>query len=380
MRALIAIAVTGISASLSGGIATSAYAARAPQVTVRPAATDFSTAGGLDGAAAVSNSSAWAVGYSGTSSAPKVLMLHWNGKAWSRVTSPRVLTATGELTAVTAVTATSAWAVGYTGRIGTGKDHSLLLHWNGSAWSQVTSPAPVTGGSLAAIAATVKSGWAVGYVNTNPSAPLCCAGSPLVFRWNGSRWSRVTTRLGKGAYLNGVAITAAHQAWATGGPLAMITGALAKWNGRAWSWVSNPVRGAFRPLNGIAAEPGGTAFVVGTDNDYPPGPPISARWTGKAWRQVPVRAPNYSELNAVAWAPGGAAWAAGAYPSGSGLRVLIVRWNGREWTRVTSPGTGGALDGLAFSGPGYGWAVGTANSASSSHKTVILHWNGQAWS
>jgi hypothetical protein len=376
---LIAIAATGISVGLSSVIAGPASgAAGVPQAAVRPAGTAYSTAGGLNGAAAVSNSSAWAVGYAGQSWAPKILMLHWNGKAWSRVTSPSVLTATGELAAITAVSAKSAWAVGYTGGIGTGKNHSLLLHWNGSTWSQVTSPAPVTGGNLAAITATAKSGWAVGYVNTNPSAPSCCAGTPLVFRWNGSGWSRLTTKLGKGSGLNGVTITAANTAWAIGSPTAMITGALAKWNGSAWSWVTDPVAGPYHPLNGIAAGPGGTALMVGTDNNRP-GPPISARWNGKAWKQVTVSAPNSSGLNAVTFAPGGSAWAAGVARSGSSVYTLVMRWNGGAWTRVGSPGTGEELNGLAFSASNYGWSVGDTVSVSGSVKTVILHWNGTVW-
>ncbi len=306
-------------------------------------------------------------------------MLRWNGKAWSRVTSPSVLTASGELSAIKAVSAKSAWAVGYTGLIGTGKNHSLLLHWNGSTWSEVTGPAPVTGGSLAAIAATAKSGWAVGYVNTDPSAPLCCAGTPLVLRWNGSKWARASTKLGKGTGLNGVAITADNRAWATGGPLAMITGALAKWNGKAWSWGTDPVIGDYRPLYGIAAGPGGTAFAVGTDNDYPLGPAISARWNGKAWKQVTVSAPVGSGLNAVTFAPGGTAWAVGDLSSGGTLRTLVMRWSGTAWTRVTSPGTGEVLNGVAFSASNNGWAVGYTASTSGSFKIVILHWNGKTW-
>jgi hypothetical protein len=290
-----------------------------------------------------------------------------------------VLTAAGQLTAITVVSAKSAWAVGDTGLNGTGKNHSLLLHWNGKAWSQVTSPAPVTGGNLAAVTATARGGWAVGYVNTDPNAPLCCAGTPLVFRWNGVKWSRVATKLGKGSYLNGVASTGTNGAWAIGGPLAMITGALAKWNGKAWSWGADPVRGAYRPFYGIAAGPGGTAFAVGADNDFPLGPAISARWTGKAWRQVSVSAPNLSGLNAVAFAPGGAVWAAGSYPSGGRLHTLIMRWSGKAWTRVTSPATSAELDGLAFAAANYGWAVGSTASTSGSAKTVILHWNGKGW-
>lgn len=379
-RAFVAVAATGISIGVFSALAGSGHAmAGVPLAAVRPAATAYSTAGGLNGASAVSDSSAWAVGYTGKTSAPKILMLHWNGTAWSRVTSPRVLTATGQLSAITAVSAKSAWAVGYTGLNGTGKNHSLLLHWNGSTWSQVTSPAPVTGGSLAAVTVTAKRGWAVGYVNTDPGAPLCCAGTPLVFRWNGAKWSRLATKLGKGSYLNGVASTGTNSAWAIGGPLAMITGALAKWNGSAWSWITDPVRGAYRPFYGIAAGPGGTAFTVGADNDYPLGPAISARWTGKAWHQVSVIAPNLSALNVVAFAPGGTAWAAGSYPAGGGSRTLVMRWNGKAWTRVASPGTGEGLNGLAFSASNYGWAVGTTMSASGSDRTVILHWNGKTW-
>jgi hypothetical protein len=303
-------------------------------------------------------------------------MLHWNGKAWSRVTSPSVLTASGELAGITVLNAKNAWAVGTTGGLGTGKNHSLLLHWNGKVWSQVTSPAPVTGGDLAGIAVTAKTGWAVGYVNTNPSTPACCAGTPLIFRWNGVKWSRLTSKLGNGIGLGGVAITGGT-AWANGSPVAMITGALAKWNGSAWSWAVNPLAGNFRPLNGIAAGPGGTAFIVGTNNDVP-GPPISARWNGKAWQKVVVSGPGRSGLNAVAYAPGGIAWAAGSYFLGS-ERTLIMRWTGKAWTRVTSPGTGKELDGLAFSASGYGWAVGGANSPSGSTSTLILHWNGKAW-
>lgn len=380
-HALTPVAATAITAAMSVVIAGSAYAqASVPRMAAQPAATAVGSAGSLYGVAAVSNSSAWAVGYAGKSYAPKILMLHWNGAAWSRVTSPSVLTATGELSAIKTVSAKNAWAVGWTGLIGTGKQHSLLLHWNGSRWSEVTSPAPVAGGDFAGIAATAKSGWAVGYVNTNPSAPLCCAGTPLVFRLNGSKWSRLSTKLGMGAALNGVAITADNRAWATGGPLAMITGALAKWNGRAWSWAADPVHGAYRPLQSIAAGPGGIAFTVGTDNDYPLGPPISARWSGKAWKQVTVSAPAGSGLNAVTFAPGGTAWAVGNYSSGGKAHAMVMRWNGRAWTRVSSAGTGEVLNGVTFSASNYGWAVGYTASTSGAFKTVILHWNDKTWS
>ena len=103
-----------------------------------PAAMSYRIPGGLNGVAAASAADAWAVGYTGKSYSGRALMLHWNGSAWSRVTTPAVLTGPGELTAVTVVSASSAWAVGSTGS--SGQPHTLLLHWNGSAWREVTNP------------------------------------------------------------------------------------------------------------------------------------------------------------------------------------------------------------------------------------------------
>jgi hypothetical protein len=380
------VATTAAAALLAGMAVGPARATVAPAMrgaAEHPAATSYSTVGRLTGVAAASAGNAWAVGAAGSAASEKVLMLHWNGRAWSRVTSPKVLDGTaGELTAITVVSGTDAWAVGVTGAAGSGKDHSLLLHWNGKAWSQVTSPAPVIGGNLNAVTATAKSGWAVGYVNTNPNAPACCAGTPLIFRLTGSKWSRVAEKLGNGAGLNGVAVTAAKTAWAIGMPVAMITGALAKWNGSAWSWVGSfPVQGAYQPLEGIAAGPGGTAFAVGNDNNLP-GPPISMRWTGKAWQKVTVSAPTESQLNAVAFAPGGTVWAAGSTGFDAGSDAMIVRWSGKAWTRVASPSSGRdvVLSGLGFATAGNGWAVGDATTASGTSTTVILHWNGTTWS
>jgi hypothetical protein len=113
-----------------------------------------------------------------------------------------------------------------------------------------------------------------------------------------------------------------------------------------------------------------------------PGPPISMRWTGKAWQKVTVSVPVSSQLNAVAFAPGGTAWAAGATLLGHSMDTLIARWSGNSWTRVASPtpGPDTILNGLGFATSGYGWAVGETPTTSENSTTVILHWNGQMWS
>jgi hypothetical protein len=371
-RAITAIAVTGTSAGLAGMLAGPAHAASATPAAVSPSGTTYSAAGRLDAVAAVSNGSAWAVGSTG-GSAPRILMVHWNGTAWSRLTSPGVLTAAGELWGVTVVSSKDAWAVGDTG--GSAHPRALVLHWNGAAWSQVASPA-ASNAQLSGVTATASSGWAVGYYFTGPAA---IDYHPLVYRLSGSTWTRLnTSNLGAGVGLGGVVTTSKGTTIAVGDEVGQITGVAARWNGHGWAWdTSVPYRETYEAIAGIAAGPGGTAFTVGWNGNNPATPPLSMKWTGQAWLKAPVSAPSSATLNAVTFAPGGTGWAAGqvaSYPAHS----LIVRWNGTTWTRVTSP-AGATLNGIGFSAAGYGWAVGDALTSSGTSRTFITHWNGHAW-
>jgi hypothetical protein len=360
-----------LAAGMAAGAPSSARQAATalPAVTARPTASYYSAGGQLRGVATVSASNAWAVGSTGVGASTEPLMLHWNGRSWSRVTTPGVLKSAGQLSAITVVSAKDAWAVGSTGNTSSGATHSLLLHWNGAALTRVTSPAPVGNAALSAVTATAKGGWAVGYYYKAPGAAVDYF--PLIFRLSGAKWSRVATKLGGDAALNGVAVTSAGATWATGSGVGQLDGFLLRWNGRTWASASFPLAGQFHDLSGIAAGPGGSAFAVGTDSSTSL-VPLSMKWTGKTWQKATVSAPSWSTLNTVAFAPGGAAWAAGT----TGLsrdNTLILRWNGKDWTRVASPGTGTIL-GLGFAASSNGWAVGSNGS-----KTLILHWNGKTW-
>ena len=81
-------------------------------------------------------------------------MLHWNGKAWTRVPSPNP-PGGGTLTGVAATSARSAWAVGFSQGGGT-----LILGWNGTAWKRVPSPNPTAGILEGVAAASARSAWA----------------------------------------------------------------------------------------------------------------------------------------------------------------------------------------------------------------------------
>src|SRR5205823_1967956 len=90
--------------------------------------------------AARSPNDAWAVGYYDQSPDTRALIEHWDGTAWSIVTSPNNGANQNYLEAVAAISANNAWAVGYNYTNGAGRWLTLVEHWNGSAWSVAASP------------------------------------------------------------------------------------------------------------------------------------------------------------------------------------------------------------------------------------------------
>ena len=146
----------------------------------------------LNGVAALSSSRAWAVGDCYASSGVQTVILRWNGTAWKRVASPDPGSSSGSaLSAVAATSSTSAWAVGDYGLGTLGATQTLVLHWNGTAWSQVTSPIPGASGSqnnlLAVAALSASEAWAVGDYQHVAAG----SGYTLTEHWDGTSWNYV---------------------------------------------------------------------------------------------------------------------------------------------------------------------------------------------
>jgi hypothetical protein len=137
-----------------------------------------------------SPSDAWAAGtYCTTSSCAvsKTLLLHWNGTAWSKVASPDPGPMNNSLNGVTALSSTDAWAAGdYCAPKCGGHVDTLILHWNGTAWTRVTSPDPGNINSLAAVSATTSGdAWSAGLT----CVTSVCNFNALILHWNGTAWS-----------------------------------------------------------------------------------------------------------------------------------------------------------------------------------------------
>ncbi len=115
---------------------------------------------------AVSASNAWAVGtYQNASGYEQTLVEHWDGTSWTVVASPSPATDGNRLVGVVAVGANDVWATGNLASVGSPPAYRTLVeHWNGTAWSVVTSPSPGTGNDiLYSIAAVGPNNlWAVG--------------------------------------------------------------------------------------------------------------------------------------------------------------------------------------------------------------------------
>jgi hypothetical protein len=134
----------------------------------------------LVGVTCTSASNCWAVGdhYDETfsnQSPNQTLIEHWNGTAWSIVTSPNTsATQSNYLSDVTCASASDCWAVGsyYTGGVAS-VSQSLIEHWNGTAWSIVTSPNTTQDNVLSGVTCTSASDcWAVGDYGDNVSHTL----------------------------------------------------------------------------------------------------------------------------------------------------------------------------------------------------------------
>jgi hypothetical protein len=330
----------------------------ASSATARSAS--FSVPGALVGVAASSARSSWAVGFSGPQARSHALAVRWNGTAWRRVPVPR-LPGKSELNSVAAISARNVWAVGRYDAHGTGTfaGRPLILHWTGRAWTRV--PSPVAHGVLFGVAfVSARRAWAVGARQE---------GNALIMSWNGHAWKAVRGPAGAW-FLRGVTAVSARRAWAVGSSASTVKGLIISWNGHAWRKVTSPhpdelggvaavsarralavgsasskvaalgwdgtawtgVPGPKLPaessLSGVTFVSARQAWAVGGAPAARGARPLILSWRGGAWRRVasPDLA-GFGNLLGVAATSPGSAWAVGF----AGGRTLILHWNGNAW-------------------------------------------------
>ena len=112
---------------------------------------------------------------------------------------------------------TNAWAVGtqYPGPP-TPATRTLIFHWNGTSWSRVSSPDPGAEGNdlLAVSASSFDDVWAVG-----DFGPSTGGSRTLVVHWDGTDWTTTHSPNpgGSHAYLSAVSVVPGFaRAWSVG--------------------------------------------------------------------------------------------------------------------------------------------------------------------
>ena len=179
--------------------------------------------------------------------------LRWNGTKWSKLKTPNPggTTTNGdfnELIGLGCANASNCWAVGAYGNFGTETFLNEILHWNGKKWSQQTAPNPDGTGTeasnelIGANCVSATSCWAVGDYGVISSGTGEILNEAL--RWNGKKWSLVSTPNPAGSSDNdqndlfAVRCSSATFCWAVGDQQksggAQVNEAL-RWNGTKWS-------------------------------------------------------------------------------------------------------------------------------------------------
>lgn len=312
------------------------------------------------------------------------------------------------LSAVAATAANDVWAVG-----GANSDQDpmsmwthadpLLLHWDGARWQVIMLPSPGRGQTtLGAVAAHSRSDvWVLGEYK-----PGVNQSQPVVFHWDGRRWTEVARPAVAGQHLAALAVPAAGEAWLVG--LADLGSRfvlgdrtrtlILRWTGHDWQEVPAPNPGTLsNGLQTITATGRNDIWAMGLTSSPSSLPPSSQmpgtlvlHWDGTRWTN-PSTPLQGSAWHALALAPNNF-WAASTTFQEGGSTISSGHWNGQTWTApaipLPPPVQGGMpeveINSLAARGPSDLWAAGSFAysdrlNATRQRKTLITQWDGTRW-
>jgi hypothetical protein len=306
----------------------------------------------LNGVSAVSAADVWAVGAYQDSRVAKTLTLRWNGTRWTRVPSPSfggTGTSGSRLASVSATSATDAWAVGSYAKPGAGPmSQALILHWNGRTWTKVPAPSPGTlsNSLLGVTSVSASDAWAVGSYLVGSVAKAQV--KPLLLHWNGASWAQVAVPLPpkvNGSGLVSVSADSPTDVWAVGEYNVVVGGKptparplALHWNGASWARVATPTppagTGALAAVTAVSTR---NAWAVGMGGPADRNT-LVLRWDGKSWTQVASPSPGSSgsNLSAVSAAGPGTTWTVGSFQFTSkpgGISTLVLRCHRAKCTR-----------------------------------------------
>ncbi|HLH61238.1 MAG TPA: hypothetical protein VKV20_06090 [Ktedonobacteraceae bacterium] len=311
------------------------------------------------------------------------------GKSWQIVSSPNTSATYNWFSGVAALSANDVWAVGQAQYYPSPLD-PLVEHWDGSAWSIISTPSTGTYSAFNAITTIPGTHqlWAVGTWATSKHGQ-----QGLAELWNGNRWKITHTAIASSSVFSGVTAFSTTDAWAVGNyyqSSQMPNAALIEhWNGTQWSQVpaAYPSGSQHSFLNSIIALSATNVWAVGSyDNGIEsPGYTLVEHWDGTQWSIVssPSPASNNNVLLSLSSIPGTSNLLAAGYTfDGTNTQSLVEAWNGSSWSVVTTPavGAGSQLYSVSALSAKSAWVVGDDYDGQGNTSTLLEHWNGKTWS
>ena len=350
----------------------------------------------LNGLSCTSASDCWAVGSHSPDGVAKLsLVLHWDGGAWEVAPSADPQDAQESvLSGVTCVSDSDCWAVGhsYNGLF----RQTLIEHWDGGAWSVVSSPnaiGPLDTYLSRVACASATECWAVGH-----SDDTATIDQRFIARWDGTAWTPglLPDLLGERAnLLSDVACPNESDCWAVGsfGESGHIRALLTRWDGISWATVDPPTvslpeesHGYFRDVTCLSDT---DCWAVGFYFSGNVARSLVAHWDGTSWDIVSspntaIDRNNY--LGSVTCVSESDCWAVGrsATTLGTEAQSLALHWDGTSWSIFeSSPADTSAVQSNAFEGVSClsssdCWAVGHSK-IDSRYYAHIKHWDGTSW-
>ena len=265
------------------------------------------TSAWLSDVAAVSPTDVWVVGYAMLSlgctpsrsvcggTVQRGFIEHWDGTKWSLQPATLLGPGSGQFTGVAALSSTTAWAVGSDAvKFGGSETASTLVEQlAGGTWSREPIT-PVAAGAnesdemFDVAAASPTAVWAVG-LTTEAGRP---GGRAFIDAFNGhGGWDPQLQE--KGTILRGVAAASPTSAWAVGGSFTGKHHVIEHWNGTGWSLQSSPTPGSADGLTGVAAAAPNDAWAVGSEESGGVTFPLIEHWDGTRWSIWAVRSSGH---------------------------------------------------------------------------------------
>jgi len=317
----------------------------------------------------------------------------WDGASWHPLLGG--LNASGGSLAVFDDGAGPALFVGGAFTDVNGSPASSLARWDGSAWS---SPSPGPDGVVAGMIVHDDGNGPALFLSGDFAS---AGGVPAnhVARWDGTVWSALGS--GTDNFFEDFAVyddgSGSGPQLFVGGSFATAggvpTGALARWDGAAWSGIPGvaPFRVGSLGVYDDGSGAGPALFVGGANLFQADGaaPDHLARWDGLAWQALAdgVHGTLTPAVRALACfddhgGSGAQLYAGGSFLAGGAGSSKLAKWNGASWESLLPNGVG-SVNFLQVHDDGSGEALYVAGSFTSIGgvpAASIARWDGTVWS